>query len=275
MWSDELSTQEARFSEAVLRELEQVVWAKPLIEAVSSSGISSGTMPLLFEARFALDIHRAGWKAVYEHKAGVGESSIDFRILSNPEWHVELVSIRESQGFKSAIMLTNDVYELQLQTDAENPDHSEEAEMIRAQMKIGEKVLCAGAPTKFPIPNGAIHVVLADMRGYLGNGGDCWDYLQIAVGAQKFPPSEQWKIHYWEGSPIRGLFEQTEPQHPLRASSTARQRLHFLGFVAEQDYRFGEMREKACYLPNPDLVTESHGELLAKCCPLTVSATSG
>jgi len=263
VWSDVLTTKEAEYTQRAIDVLKPVAWATPLLERVASAGgLIAANMPLLFEVRFAYELHLAGAVAEYEHAKGVGASTIDFRIPGDREWLVELVSIRESAGLRDATQQFGPIYQRVLTTGSSNPAHSEEAEMITTLGRIGEKVLADGSPTKFPIPSTVIHAILVDMRGYLGSGGDVVDYQQMANGAAAMDPEVTWAIHYWDDQPIRGLFEQI-PDHPLRAASVMRERIHFIGFIAEQKYQDGEIRRRAYYMPNPHLLPTEAEQIAA------------
>jgi hypothetical protein len=254
MWSDVLLAREVEYTQRAIDGLGSVPWATPLLLRLESAGgLVAANMPLFFEVRFAYELHQAGAIADYESCAGVGASTVDFRIHGRREWLVELVSIRESQALKQATEQVGVLYQRLLTTNAESRAHSEEAEMITALGKIGEKVFTNGQPTKFPPPSHAVHAILADMRGYLGNGGDAVDYQQMANGAAGVAPKVAWAIHFWEEQPIRGLFEKV-PDHPLRAAEVMQDRIHFIGFIAEKDYRVGEIRERSYWRPNPHLL---------------------
>lgn len=177
MWSDILTTREAEYTQGALAALCDVEWAAPLIRRVKEAGgLVAGAKPLLFEVRFANELHRAGATPQYEYRAGVGDSTVEFRIPGDREWLVELVSIRASEAAKAAIRQTGMLYEQVLSTTAPERSQSEEGEMITAEQKMGEKVFADGKPTKFPPPASSIHVIIADMRGYLDHGGDVVDY---------------------------------------------------------------------------------------------------
>lgn len=254
MWSDVLSAEEAEYTQRAIAALSSVAWAAPLIARLNSvGGLDSANMPLLFEVRFAYELHLAGASADYEYSAGVGASTIDFHVRTPRPWLVELVSIRESQSIKQATEQIGPLYRRLLTTNPENKAHSEEAEMITALGKIGEKVLSGNQPTKFPSPPAAIQAILVDMRGYLGCGGDAVDYQQMANGAAGVAPELAWAIHYWEDQPIRGLFERVM-DHPLRAAAVMQERVHFIGFIAEKEYREGEIRDRSYWRPNPHLL---------------------
>lgn len=214
-------------------------------------------MPLMFEVRFAYALHREGKRADYEYCAGVGDSTVEFRVSGPGSWLIELVSIRTSNAASNAITQRGLIYEQNLSSDNPNVAESPEAEMITAQQKIGEKVFSKGVPTKFPFPEENVyHLIMVDARGYLDQGGDVLDYKQMAYGASGIPARDSWCIHYWKSKnklePIKGLFIDS---CPLRAASFVRERIHFLGFVCEREYDEGEIQRRAYYFPNPHLLT--------------------
>jgi len=215
-------------------------------------------MPLMFEVRFADELHRVNATAQYEFAAGVGQSTVEFRLNTDPVWLVELVSIRLSNAGRRATRQIAPLLEEQLfRWTPEDPGRSEAGEMITAEQKIGEKVFSQGRPTKFPALDGSLRLILADMRGYLDRGGDIADYREMAYGYRGLQESRHWQflMHHWkkpEGNfePIKGLFE---PGNPIAAAKLVRERIHFLGFVREERFYEGEIRERTLLLPNPDL----------------------
>lgn len=271
MWSSILTSREAEFTAKAIEALKGVGWAQPVLGRLElSGGLKSENMPLMFEVRFAYELHRAGEVAEYEHNAGVGESTVEFSIPGAVTWLVELVSVRTSQAAKRSVTKHGPFYEQVLSTNAEDAAQTPEAEMITAEQKIGEKVFTKGAPTKFPQPSRDIyHMILADMRGYLDEGGDVYDYRQMAYGPSGIPSEDSWTIHYWktEGrrEPIKGLFEKS---CPLRAARFIQERIHFVGFVREAEYQDGEITDKAYYLPNPHLLTDDEVRKLYEAFPL-------
>lgn len=275
MWSDTLTTKEAAFTQHAIDALISVPWAKPVLDRLSEAGgIKSENMPLMFEVRFAFELQQAGKDAEYEYNAGVGGSTIEFKVPGHITWLIELVSVRTSQAAKKAITQNGLIFEQILSSDAEDKAQSEEAEMITAEQKIGEKVFTNGAQTKFPIPqHNTCHLVLSDMRGYLDQGGDVFDYWQMAYGASGIPSQYSWTIHYWQKepgnlTPISGLFEKC---CPLRAAPFIQERIHYLGFICESEYRQGEITSKAYYLPNPHLLSNERAGELYDTFPLKVN----
>ena len=252
---------EVDFDEHAMNVLTNVTWAQPLLACLNArGGVKPENIGLLFELRFALELYRAGITAEYEYATGVGDSSIDFRFKHGQEWLIEVVSVFESEAVKRATRQEDQCYETLLMTNDADPTQSPEGEMIRVGEKIGDKVFDKrkGKPTKFPIPNGAIHLIVVDMRGYLGRGLNSSrgnyrpDYLQIAYGTNGNSLESSWMPRTWPDAsgnrmPIKGLFEKT---NPLKSAALIQQRIHFLGFVHERQYSEGEIADVGFYIPN-------------------------
>jgi hypothetical protein len=131
--------------------LSTIQWAAPLLRRLESAGgILPETMPLMFEARFAHELHLAGISAIYEFAARVGDSTVEFRTNTSPPWLIELVSVRTSDAARRATRRRGMIYEQLLSSGHPDPAQTPEAEMITAEQKIGEKVFADGRPTKFP-----------------------------------------------------------------------------------------------------------------------------
>ena len=212
-------------------------------------------MELLFEVRFAFELHQAGRTAKYEFKTGVGGSTVDFRVDGTPPWLVEVVSLRISDPVRNATREDGDWTEVLLSTNAADEKQSEEAELIRVQTRIGGKVFCRKKqrPHKFPTPeeSKALHMIVVDARGLFGSDTD--DYDEIAYGHPALNPEERWKAHYWQGKPILGLFD---PKNSQWAAELIQKRIHLLAFVCEKDYREGEIGERVYYCCNPHLLSD-------------------
>ena len=231
--------------------LQNVSWALPLLRKLEQQGgILQANIPLLFELRFAHELHRRNRLAEYEFPTGVGDSTVDFRIPNVTNWLVELVSIRESDAALGATVDSGLFFGLVLtSTGATDSKETEAGEMLLVQQKIGEKVYRNG-PIKFPTPQaGSFHMILVDMRGYLGGIPvvDHHDYRQIADGPHRVP---DYAVQFWRNEPIKGLFEVA---NPLLAAATIRERIHFLGFVHERSYADGEIPAIASYFANAHL----------------------
>ena len=258
MWSDRLTLKEAQRTERAIAALSTSPWTHPLLARLEvAGGIKSDNMPLMFEVRFAQELQLAGVTAEYEYRAGVGDSTVEFRLDTTPTWLIELVSVRTSDAARRATRKIGMIYEQLLRPAPEDPGRSEEGEMITTEQKIGEKVFSDGRPTKFPSLDGSFRLILTDIRGYLEQGGDIVDYRQMAYGAAGVPRRCAWAIRYWESkpgqlTPIKGLFEQG---NPLRAARYVQERIHFLGFVREHDFSDGEIKRVSNYLANWHLFT--------------------
>lgn len=254
MWMDRLNTKEKARTECAIEDLSTISWAQPLLSRLSNSGgISSENMPLMFEVRFAHELHLAGVTAEYEYHGGVGGSTIEFRLNTTPTWLIELVSVRPSDATKRATQKIGEIYEQLLVPTSDDPGRSEPGEMITVQQKIGEKVFSGGAPTKFPPLDGSLRMILTDIRGYLDQGGDCYDYRQMAYGPSGIPAQYSWARSYWLGGSVIGLFDE---RNPLRAAPYIQERIHFLGFVRENDFLKTEITDSGYYLANWNLFSD-------------------
>ena len=261
-WSEILTQSEAEFTREVLEHLGFVPWAEALVQEIGRrGGLTFKNKPLLFEARVAYAIAKSGIIAVeYEYCAGVGDSSIDFRLGTEPEWLVEVVSIARSDAVKEATFHSGSYFETILASpnssqSVHERNQSEEGEALLVVQKIGEKVYDGVAPIKVPAPlPGKYHIVVVDMRGHLG-GGDIMDWRQIAYGAEAVPMQYR---KYWldknnKQIPLRGVWH---PDNPMRFSPTARERLHAIMFIAEERYVEGELSQGAWIACNPHLFVD-------------------
>jgi hypothetical protein len=81
MWSNRLNSKEAQRTERAIRELSEVIWARPVLDRLKrAGGIKSDNMPLMFEVRFAHELYLAGVTAEYEFRAGDDDSTVEFRL---------------------------------------------------------------------------------------------------------------------------------------------------------------------------------------------------
>ncbi len=241
MWAYTLSVREVEFTEQAILALQGVEWSHSLLQNLQKrGGISTRNMSLMFEVRVAYSLHRLGFTPNYEYSTGVGDKKADFLVKSASEWLIEVVSLGTSEAVKTATKEMDGISELVLRSTAENRRQSEEGEIIKAAERIAEKA-------KFARPLNAIHVILADMRGYLGNGGDANDYREMAYGPAAIPVQCR---HFWDEEAILGLFDKSNAR-PL--PTLVRERVHFLGFIRERRYEKGELEQVGYYLHNPHL----------------------
>lgn len=241
---------EVPFTARAISTLKEVPWAQKLLRRVDQAGgVTEHNKALLFEVRFAFELHAAGGLAEYEY-VGLDASTVDFRIISAPNWLAELVSVRESKASIDTSIDDGTFFGLTLASlPGADSKASEAGEMLLAQQKIGEKVY-ADKATKFPEPTaGNFHMIVVDMRGYLGGIPvvDQFDYRQIAGGSYRVP--EEY-VQFWGDEPIKGLFE---VGNPLRSASFVRDRVHILAFVRERLYTEGELPSIIRFFANPHL----------------------
>lgn len=227
---DWMSEAEADAMRRALEGLQGVPWAQPLLRRVgeSESDVRS-RKDAYFEARVAFAIHQHEGHAEYEHPAGVGGSTIDFRVPGTPNWLIETVRLGASEALLDATRQSGMRHATTLTTGAEDPRQSEEGERIKAQERIAEKVFQGGKPVKFPPLSECadLRMILVDTRLIIGGDDDDWN--EIAYGAIAVPEPHR---HFWGGEPLKGLFEEG---NPIQGAALVRERIHFLGFVHERD----------------------------------------
>ncbi|MCX7382902.1 MAG: hypothetical protein NT133_16150 [Alphaproteobacteria bacterium] len=203
MWADSLKTEEVAGTLDAADHLSRLAWAAPLLSRSASildrlriglndkdtyraNPVTSAEMSFLFEIRFARALADVGLTATYEHPAGVGNSTVDFRVELDVPWLVELVSLHESDAFKAATWTDGVFHGYTLTTNANDPKQSEEGETLKAQERIGAKVFDRKrGPIKFPEPGESVHMIMVDARGFMGDGhGDAADWHQMIHGSR-------------------------------------------------------------------------------------------
>jgi hypothetical protein len=271
---DFLSTAELDYTATVVQRLKNVEWARSLLDHARTRGSlpeqirkaeAAGPENLsdLFELRFADELARSGAVAQYEFAAGVGGSTVDFRVTKHSEWLIELVSLRTTEAIKAATWQQEvapgaQVFGHLLTSDSASKGNSSQEDMITAEAKIGTKAYEDGKPTKFPPPKTAFHAIIADMRGFGGAaGGEPFEYAQMSVGVSGIATEERDLALCFPGTrkPIKGLFE---PSNPLPGASTVRERVHILGFVAERRYEEGGLTQGLFLFDNPFLFPDAN-----------------
>jgi hypothetical protein len=271
-WWDGLSHGELDATEIAVGVLREHPWAEALLahartrhslpaQLREGQGSTPENASDLFELRFAAELARAGRCADYEFWAGVGNSTVDFRVRGEPDWLIELVSLRTTQAVKDSTAEVSlhpgiAIYSHLHMSGAENPKNTEEYEMLTAISKVLAKASSEGEPTKFPVPAGKLHAVVVDARGYLGAGsGDDSDFVQMAAGAGALRGDDRLWAKAVPGTQGRicGLFE---PRNPLAGAGFFRERVHVLGFVAERDFSLGEISGRMLLINNMNLFAD-------------------
>jgi hypothetical protein len=251
-------TTESNYAERVAeQQLRRVPWAKPLLDNLEHARESGGRRQqreFLFELRIAFSIDRLGYEAFYEYKAGAGNKSIDFRIMSKPEMLIEAMTIQNSQASERAGWVKEygrAVPMYGINFTSANPDQRQTAggEMVHVVE------LLTGKASKFPLPRpGVYHLILADIRGYRAGLVDLDDCRQIAWGPRAVPEAN---VQLFETLPVRGVFgsDNTAP-NPVRAQ----QRVHAVGLFCGQRNGSTDVLCTQCsiYHANPLLITSEH-----------------
>ncbi|MCD4743095.1 MAG: hypothetical protein K8R67_11535 [Desulfobacteraceae bacterium] len=255
MWSDSLKEREATRTKEAILILKNHRWTEPLLKRFKDGGeFIQSNKSIMFELRFAAEICERGFEAVYE-SLGINDSSIEFKIeVEGDTWLIELVSIQSSDAAREAVVSNAGFYSQLLQTGNSDERQTPEGELILVEQKIGEKVFHNRKPHKFPEPKPNVyHVIIVDMRGFLdGGGGDKTDYTQIAIGADTIPDelTAFWKNKDGGLEPIKGLYE---GNNPLNAAKYVRERIHYIGFLAEKKYSKDEFKSDIYHISNPVL----------------------
>jgi hypothetical protein len=256
LW-DILSINEGCFAEAILDELTGQPWAQKLIADIKDNGgITRANKSRLFELRFAYSLHQIGIVPRYEIP-GEESSTLDFGFTSMGQgWAVELMRLEETSAVRNATQTWVDERgvkqsSLQLSTDADDPLQSTEGETIKAVQRICQKCERGGRPVKFPVPDGFFHALLVDFRTFL-DGSDSADCIHVGLGGE-YVENEACRV-YWEGKPISGVFNS---RTKTRGAEHVRQRVHFIGFVVEENYCSGAFGGATKFVANPWLFANS------------------
>lgn len=252
---DTLGAREGEFALAIIERLRDVAWAASLLRRIQESGgVRQENKALLFELRFAYALHEAGVQADYEIQ-GEGNSTIDFGFaLHGQPWAVELMRLDETAAARSATRTHVDDDGIEwssrnLSSNAEQRTESEEGETLKAIERICQKCERGGRPHKFLMPAGQFNIALVGMHTFL-QGGDEYDRIHIALGGEYL--QNEFHRRYWNGQLISGVFSEGTT---LRGANHARERLHFIGFVDEQEYAPGDFAANIFYVANPHLLT--------------------
>lgn len=274
MFGEEILLQkEVGYMEYVLPRLSKVPGLTPLLQKIDSLRNENGLLtvqakPFLFEARLAYESLKNGVQPQYEYKAGVGETSIDFKIGSSPEFLIEAVSLGVTQGAKAAKVQRNDGYVTfnmsshKLRSGNGRERETPENEVISAQGKLYEKVFADGKETKFPqiTEENSIQVICADVRGLMG-GGDSMEHNRQMVSlimcghtGGAMPTRMNVSTDKSSYEPLYGIFEEGCSNHK---ATLIRERIHGIHFICESDYTEGhifDVGSSGHFIWNPNLI---------------------
>lgn len=209
-----------------------------------------------FEVRLANVINKAGLQAEYEFKTGIGNSSVDFKVIgkkTGKTFLIELTSLRDSVRLKKETIHL-DVYDnagtiddcsvIMSTTGISDKNSLRLTEIHRLQNVICTKVYDAknGKPIKFPEPSAhSLHIIIVDTRGFAFKS-DIIDHCMVTLG------SEILKDEYKPEKPVIGIFDLNHPKEEMKY---VRERIHAIGFIREDWYDEGEIIAKTQFVINP------------------------
>ena len=250
---DTFTTDEAEFVRTIMDELRDVTWAKPLLASIrDAGGLVHANKAKFFELRFGYALHGAGVTPQYEIE-GEGGSTLDFGFAAGSQnFRVELMRLEETDAARQATHTGTDAAGVEwssriLSSHNDDPRQTDAGETLKAVQRVCQKCERGGKPYKFPVPDGAVHVLLVDSRT-LFNGCDDHDRVHIALGGEFV--TEPMARRYWEGTLISGAFS---ARTAVRGAAQMRERVHFLGFVSEEAFAPGEIPKVSHFIANPNL----------------------
>lgn len=294
LWADPLGIEEVNFSKQAADALSKVEWAKPLLtEAKISRALScvpndGRTMDALleiksalFEVRFAYAIHVANFAGQYEHKTGVGRSSVDFLICGKAgqrNWLIELTSLHESEAAKKSSWQKESFFGY-VSYPKPGKNSTEIRDIIKVQQAILHKVASKEQEAiKFPMPTAEnYHVIVVDVRAWNIGTADKWDFHNIVYGSQSLAQKKNGIFcQHWIGDDgkselLRGVLD---PSHPDQKAKHLRERVHAVAFISEKHYTKSEMNAQISIWPNPHLVAKEQFHIFRSLFPLSIAATS-
>ncbi len=278
-WADTLHEDEFNFSKQASEKLKTVPWAEKFLDdkkIKNALNYKSSEDPYkrqvrtvkssLFEIRFAYSIYKAGLKAEYEYKTGVGNSSIDFRIISqnklSPSWLVELTSLGDSEAVKENTVIKGDAHRFSSLTTPWDKENSPEVrDLIKVQQAILNKVSRISKdemkiiPIKFPKISEeddhaqTYHVIIIDIRGFGAGISDFYDYMNILYGSQGLDDvyKREWIEKDGSKKLIKGVFDH---EHPDPRAHILQERVHAIGFIDEKNFNEDEILTQLKLYPN-------------------------
>lgn len=275
-FTDFLSVDEIRYSKKVGKKLQKAEWAKKMLnDSKISAALTikqnkdrtyeefSSIKSALFEVRFAYALQQIGLDAEYESKTGVGKSTVDFKLnYNNSIWLIELTSTRESDAVKKTTKTNRDGFNNYLSITNSTKNSPEIRELIKLQNVIYNKTQQNGKPHKFPvISDNNYHVIVVDVRSNSAGISDHYDYHIVTYGShsltnvndgiycREFIDNDSNDMEH-----IKGVFEQNNPNPN---SKIIRERIHFICFVKEQEYKENEIINKMDVFLNPNFFRDN------------------
>lgn len=248
---DILTNEEAEFSAACMDALRGETCVRGFLEDIAANGgLTRANKGRLFELRFAHALYRQGIAPAYE-VPGEGESTLDFGFTAGGRhWRVELMRLEETDAAQAATHTQSDESgviwsQRVIGNNRADPRQTEAGETIKAVQRICQKSERNGQPHKFPAPREGLHVLLVDFRNFL-HGGDGHDRVHVALGGEYV--RDPYCRQYWDGNLVTGAFH---PQTTVRGAAFFRERVHFLGFVNEEEYGPDAFAGSTEFVANP------------------------
>ncbi|VEB39317.1 Uncharacterised protein [Legionella sainthelensi] len=163
---------------------------------------------------------------------------------------------------KKATSTNKDTSYSYLSVTNNNTNSPEILELIKLQNVIYSKAQHNGKPHKFPeISNDTYHVIMIDARSNNAGISDHYDYHIVMYGSHSLTNVNDGV--YCRGfidkntgnmEHIKGVFQQNNP-NPI--SKIICERIHFICFVKEQEYKENELINKMDVFPNPNFFRDS------------------
>ncbi|HAT1971657.1 hypothetical protein [Legionella pneumophila] len=275
-FTDFLSDDEVSFSKNAGKALQKSKWSKKLLADNKISGALSieknrnrtyeefsSIKSALFEVRFAHALQQMKLDVEYEAKTGVGQSTVDFKFnYNNSIWLIELTSIRESDAVKKATSTNKDGHYDYLSITNNTTNSPEILELIKLQNVIFNKAQQNGKSHKFPqILDNTYHVIIVDVRSNDAGISDHFDYHIVTYGSRSLENVNDGvycRSFIDKGTGIiqhiKGVYE---PNNPDSNSKIIRERIHFICFIKEEEYKENEIINKMDVFPNPNFFKDS------------------
>ncbi len=247
MFETELSSEEIRYAKLYLQNLTSSDWAKmllksPLVKTLENSknATDEHRMQLkswILELAVANALLDKNFQVIYEYKAGIKNTSVDFKIYNQEvEFLVELVSNRDLEKLKVKNQVEYPVF------SAHRDGVDQALDMIKIQDTLLSKICHEQNRIKFPIPSGNLfNVIIINVESFNLGIMDEDDRKVICYGNSSVPDVCR---RYFKDVGVAGIFDSS---HPNQAMSYLRSGVHLVGFFNPKE------SEKIFFCPNPML----------------------